>query len=336
MDYSIDKAMQDVCLASEKVMNTPREDRTLGPDTLHTPPDFDDFWLDTLNNLATVPMGIRIEESCSLGKGLHLASLSFQSWRRCRIRGYLLHRNSESARPLVVYTHGYNGRYEVACHWAELGLDVFGFDTRGFGRSKGAMSVHPDGWILTGSGSAETSILRGAVCDYYRAVDVARQLSDKPPQRTLFYGFSFGGAMALMGAALRQDANFVAAGVPSFGWMAGRRRLVKAGSGREVNDYIACNPHLAETVMNTLAYFDCASFADRVQAPCIIGIGLRDRVVPAATVRAISDRLRCPKLIREFPVSHSNLEQERLWQRFEEEWVKLARTGHWPEHEPFD
>ncbi len=307
-------------------MDTPYDDDTPAADTLQRPADFDDFWLDTLNTLATIPFEIQVERSQSLGNGLQLDSLCFQSWAACPIRGYLLHQNSAKPRPLVVYTHGYNGQYDIARPWAERGLDVFGFDIRGFGRSKVGGSIHAEGWILTGIESARTSILRGAMCDYYRAVDVARRLLPQPP-RTLFYGYSFGGALALMGAALRQDADCVAAGVPSLGWMAGRRQLVKAGSGKEVNDHLARHPRLIETVMNSLAYFDCANFADRVQAPCLIGVGLRDIVVPAATVRAISDRLRCAKVVREFPVSHSNLKQEQLWRNFETEWINLALNG---------
>jgi cephalosporin-C deacetylase len=295
------------------------------------PADFDDFWLDTLNRLAIIPHAVRIEQSQPLADDLQLRELSFQSWQDGRIQAYLLQHKGDAPRPLVVYTHGYYGEYEVVRQWAEQGLDVFGFDTRGFGRSKEAVAeIHPDGWILTGIESPEHAILRGAICDYYRAVDIARQLLTKPPLRTLFYGFSFGGAMALVGDALRQDADFVAAGVPSFGWMAGRRQLVGLGSGKEVNDYLAHHPRLDETVMQTLAYFDTANFADRVQAPTLIGLGLKDVVVPAATVRAISDRLHCPNLIREFPVSHSNQKEEAQWQKFEAEWIGLATTGVWP------
>mgnify|MGYP002620873592 CR=1 FL=1 len=295
------------------------------------PADFDAFWRETLDRLARIPYAIRADTPPDITSHLRLTTLQFQSWGGVQIQAYLLQQPNPEPRPLVVYTHGYNGQYEIVRHWAERGLDVFGFDTRGFGRSRNAVPErHPDGWILTGIEAPAHSILRGAICDYHRAVDVARQLLPRPPRHTLFYGFSFGGAMALVGAALRRDADMVVAGVPSLGWMAGRRRLVKAGSGKEVNDYLTRHPHLEQTVMQTLAYFDTANFAAQIRAPCLLGLGQRDIVVPAATVRAISERLRCAKILREFPVSHSQLAEERLWQDFEAEWLGRALTGDWP------
>lgn len=307
-----------------------------GDDTQHSaapfrPADFDAFWGETLAELAHIPYAIRPDTEQTVGPDLQLRTLQFQSWQYARIHAYLLQGSDPEPRPLVVYTHGYDGQCEIVRHWAAQGLDVFGFDTRGFGRSRHAVPErHPDGWILTGIEAPAHSILRGAICDYHRAVDVARQLLPRPPRHTLFYGFSFGGAMALVGAALRRDADMVVAGVPSLGWMAGRRRLVKAGSGKEVNDYLARHPHLEPTVMQTLAYFDTANFAAQIRAPCLLGLGQRDIVVPAATVRAISERLHCAKILREFPVSHSQLAEERLWQDFEAEWLGRALTGDWP------
>jgi len=294
---------------------------------IERPEDFERFWKDTLAAFNNYEREFKKTLQNSHG-GISHYTVDFNSWKDTHIRGYCLHWNDAQPRPLLIYTHGYKGTYNVEWPWAELGFNVFGFDTRGFGRSP--VPIHEDGWILTGIESPVTSILRGAVCDYMRATEIAGLITQSSTLRTLYYGRSFGGAMALMAAALNQSADMLAAAVPTFGWMAGRRKLVKLGSGDEVNRYIRIHPEQEGNIMNTLSYFDTANFAPLINNPTLIGIGLKDIVVPAETVRAICDHLRCLHVIREFPYSHSSQPEERLWQIFDKEWQQMARTGRLP------
>ena len=79
--------------------------------------------------------------------------------------------------------------------------------------------------------------------------------------------------------------------------------------------------------MNTLSYFDPMNLAEWVRCPTLVGVGRQDDIVPAETVYAIANHLTCHHEVREFPVSHSNVPEEALWERFEEEWVKMAVEG---------
>ena len=301
---------------------------TSSPDpTIDRPQDFDQFWQETRFDLNNYPETFEQTLSDQQGRVSHYA-IEFNSWQNTTIRGYLLKWQDSQPRPLIVYTHGYNGQCNTQWQWAHSGFNVFGFDTRGFGRS--IAPVHHDGWILTNIESPLNSILRGAVCDYVRAGEIAKALTESSTNRTLFYGFSFGGAMALMAEALGQAADMVAAGVPTFGWMEGRRKLVKLGSGEEINHYIHTHPDREATIMRTLAYFDTVNFAPLIKKPTLIGIGKKDVIVPQKTVRAICSRLRCPFVIREFPYSHSNQPEEQLWQNFDRDWRQMALTGQLP------
>jgi len=295
--------------------------------TLVKPDDFAQFWRDTLEELKRYNSDYEASTVESRGGITHTA-VDFNSWLDTGISGYFLHWDDEQPRPLVIYTHGYYGQCDIQWQWAEQGLNVFGFDTRGFGRS--AFPSHADGWILTGIESPQTSIIRGAVCDYMRAADIARRMTRVASSRVLYYGYSFGGAMALVAEAVSQTADLVVAGVPSLGWMAGRRVLVQSGSGGEVNRCIDSHPEMETQIMRTLSYFDTANFADMIDKPVLIGIGCEDFVVPAQTVRAICARLHCPHVIREFPHSHSSEPDESLWQNFEQEWIQMALTGMLP------
>lgn len=288
---------------------------------IEKPADFDYFWRDTLEQLKSYTREFEKTFVDRRGAITHF-SVDFASWLDTDISGYILHWNDAQARPLVIYTHGYYGQYDIQWQWAELGFNVFGFDTRGFGRS--IIPVHAGGWILTGIEAPESSIIRGAVCDFIRASEIAAMITRNSTSRVLYYGFSFGGAMALMAEAVGQSADMVAAGVPTFGWMTGRRRLAKLGSGGEVNRYIRKHPEQEERVMRSLSYFDTVNFAPLIKKPTLIGIGRKDVVVPVETVRAIYDRLGGPSVIREFPHSHSSQPDESLWQNFDKEWQRMA------------
>lgn len=293
---------------------------------LTRPDDFDDFWSDTLEALDEVLPAPEVAHRESRGP-LRLDRLRFASLGGARIDGYLLSWTDARRRPLVVHAHGYNHQYEIMWRWAEAGMDVVGFDARGFGRSAAAAARHPGGWVLTGIDAPAASILRGAVMDYVRACRVARALLGSHAPRTIFCGSSFAGGLALMAAAVSGDADLLAVGVPTFGWAAGRRKLAHQGSSAEINAYLAARPDREPAVMATLAYLDPMNHADRIRCPALVGVGQRDAVVPAATVYAIINHMRCFHEVREFPVSHSQEPEEALWAQFEAEWLGLVRHG---------
>jgi cephalosporin-C deacetylase len=302
--------------------------RGLKPESIR-PEDFSSFWDETLAELGRVPPRlVREPVAHDEGPDLALDEIAFDSLGQARIRGYFLHAPGAAPRPLVVHSHGYQSQCDIQWDWARSGLDVVGVDIRGFGRSVDAVP-HPSpyGYILTGWRSPETHILRGAVCDFVRAVELGRQALAPAALRVVLHGMSFAGGLGVMTEALTQAADFLCAGVPTFGWAEGRQFFVKAGSGREMSDFLHGRPELAEDLMLVLRYFDPLNFAERVTCPALIGVGLSDDVVPAKTVYAIANHIAGAHEIREFPVSHSDQPEEVLWQQFHAEWLDIARNG---------
>jgi len=296
---------------------------------LTRPKDFSAFWADTLALLAREDSSVQIDHFETRADGLTLQWLRYPSLGGALIHAYFLSRDDRREDPLVVHTHGYIGQCEVMWQWAEQGLQVFGFDIRGLGRSREAIPEgSPFGYVLSGIESQHDSVLRGAVCDYARAQQVAVRCLGAQPQRTIFYGHSFGGALALMAAAVTQTPDLLVTGVPTLGWAEGRRRMVQKGSGAEINRYLDQYPERTQRVMGVLRYFDTMNFANLVGCPLLIGLGIRDATVPAPTVYAIINHLSCPHEIREFPVSHSPDDPEAdLWSHFDREWRELAVGG---------
>lgn len=291
------------------------------------PSDFSKFWALTVAELQRVAPAARVEGSEMPEPGLSLKHVSYCSLGGARIAGYLLRPVTERSCPLIVHAHGYNDRYRVMTEWARHGFSVFGFDARGFGRSAASAAISPDGYVLTGIDSPETSLLRGAVADYLQAVRTAKELRSGAVTTTAFYGFSFGGALALMAAALSREADLLAVGQPTFAWNAERRRVATAGSTRQINEYVQRYPWRLDRVMSTLAYFDTLHFAGLVRVPSLVGIGLDDEVVPSRTVLAMANHLRCPVEVRLLPVSHSADPRESLWRNFDDEWLAYVAGG---------
>lgn len=292
------------------------------------PKDFLRFWQKTLAALDVVP--VRLEREAAGGcdqSRLRFEHIAFDSLCNARIRGYFLRPPSGDACPLVVHAHGYGSSCTVQWDWARAGFNVLGIDIRGFGRSADALQAISEwGYVLTGSGSPESCVLRGAVCDLVRAAQIGSRLLAPDARRVVLYGRSFGGALALMAEANVGIADLLVLGVPSFGWSEGRYFFVKEGSGKEIDAYLRAHPDHTEDLMLVMRYFDSIYFAELVRCPTLIGVGLEDVVVPAKTVYAVANHLGGPVEIMEFPVSHTCRPEEKLWDAFEARWEELAKT----------
>ena len=296
---------------------------------LTRPKDFDRFWSQTLAELDSVDFGLEwlTKRRSDDGELVH-EEFAFDSLGGARVWAYLLRVRNGSSRPLVVHAHGYGSQCEIQWQWARAGVNVCGVDVRGFGRSRTALADRSRwGYLLTGIDAPEHHVLRGAVCDYLRVARVARELLDGSLSRLVLTGNSFAGGLALMAEALAPAAHLLVVGVPTFGWAEGRQFFVRSGSGREINDYLARRPDHAEDVMTVLRYFDPINFAPMVRCSTLVGVGLRDDVVPADTVYAVANHMTGAHEIMELPVSHSDSPEAQHWERFERYWMRLTLEG---------
>ena len=291
-------------------------------------PDFESFWEKTREELGWTSPAVARELLGAEDPALTFERLDFDSLGRVRVSGYAIRWKDDVPRPLVVHSHGYEGELAPMWHWAKAGVNVIGVEARGYGRSRGALpSPSPWGYVLTGIDSPGEHVLRGAVCDYMRAVEVGKEIMGSLVSRTVLSGASFAGGLAVMAEAVMQVADLLVVAVPSFGWAEGRRFLVEEGSGQEINCYLEAYPEREDDVMVVLSYFDPMNFAADVRCPALVGLGLEDSVVPAPTVYAIVNHLGGPHQVVRLPVSHTERPEEKLWERFEAYWLRLAVEG---------
>ncbi len=89
-----------------------------------------------------------------------------------------------------------------------------------------------------------------------------------------------------------RTSDLLVLGVPTFGWAEGRYFLVQSGSGAEIAHYLEARPEAAQDLMLVLRYFDATNFAGMISCETLIGLGLRDPVVPAETVYSIRESSR--------------------------------------------
>jgi cephalosporin-C deacetylase len=296
---------------------------------LTRPPDFDRFWHATLQALDAVDPDVTSTPLLVDPLGIELNLLTFRSFAGAPISMYLASWRDGRPRPVVVHSHGYrDDGPEIQMEWARAGLNVAGVDIRGYGRSRQTCQRQsPWGWALTGLSSPETSILRGAVCDFVRGVTLARERLDGHAVRIVVHGQSFAGGLAVMAEGIRPQGDLLALAVPTLGWAEGRLFFVKGGSGLEIVRYLDRFPECAEDVMGTLRYFDPINFAGRVACPTLVGVGLVDSITPPETVYPIANHLQVPHEVLEFAVSHSKLPEEKLWVRFDQRWMELGLQG---------
>lgn len=171
------------------------------------------------------------------------------------------------------------------------------------------------GWILHGIEDRDAYILRGAVADWIRAVEVARSLPGADPELTVLAGGSLGGGLATLAAPWIPGLLGLLVSVPTFGAYDLRVGLVKRGSGAEVNAYMSSVA--SDRVRENLRYYDAVNAAPLIQVPAVVGLGVVDDIVPGETVAAIYNALgSAEKELLCFPCSHSSHPLTREWNAY--------------------
>lgn len=296
------------------------------------PEDFTDFWLNTLSELNQVPLDLQITPAQVDGVPAEVETFVWtaSSLGGRRVSGPLTRpAGTTDGLPQWVYGHGY-GSVQGGAGWrqdlAKRGFIAVGIDARGYNRSRQEDDPGVPGWVLHGIESPREYILRGAVADTIRAVQVARALQGADPSRTVLSGGSFSGGLAVLAAPWIDDLNYVATSVPTFGAYGLRRTLVERGSGQEVNELLdRLSPEEAGRIVSNLRYFDAVNAAPFIKGPISVGLGVVDVVVPGETVAAIYHALRTPdKELLHYPCSHSAHPLAQEWRAWEQHIVDRA------------
>lgn len=295
------------------------------------PRDFKSFWIETRERLNDVPIELEITRFVSNDDSdVFQAEWFANSYEGRRIGGPLIIPKDVKG-PQWVYSHGYGNTDRGAARQTNLaskGFIAVGLDARGYNRSRIPGDPRIPGWAVFGVEDRTQYILRGAVADVMRAVDVARAIEGADPERTVLSGGSFSGGLSALAAPWIDNLAYLALRVPTFGAYELRRQLVKRGSGHEINTFLnTLSPGRIAHVMTELRYFDAVNAAPLIRdLPVTVGLGISDVVVPGETVAAIYNALGTnDKELLTYPCSHTDHPLAKRWVEYETHIV--ARAG---------
>ena len=280
--------------------------RTYRP-TLTEPPDFDQFWADSL---AQSPTGDATFTAHDAGlTAIDTFDVTFPGFAGQPVRGWLhlpAHRNANL--PCVVEYIGYGGGRGLAHErvlWALAGYAHFVMDTRGQGSGWSVGdTADPDagqpadaGFVTRGIGSPETYYYRRVFIDAARAVDAARSHPAVDPTQVAVTGGSQGGGITIAAAALCDDLVAVLPDVPFLCHFRRAVAVTDAFPYGELVRYLHTHRDRVEQVFSVLSYFDGVSLAARATASALFSVALRDDICPPSTVFAAYNAYAGPKEI---------------------------------------
>ncbi|MCQ1954180.1 acetylxylan esterase [Arthrobacter sp. zg-Y238] len=286
------------------------------------PEDLDRFWADTLDEARQHPLSVEVTPYPSGLRTVELYDVVFPGFGGDPIRAWLRlpARSIRGDAPLpgVVQFVGYGGGRGDAhenLFWASAGFAHLQMDTRGQGAgwSKGATpdaagSAGPQvpGVMTRGVLDPQTYYYRRLFTDAVRAVEAMRSLPEASavqvdPARVAVLGQSQGGALALAASALCPDVAAVVAFVPFLSDFPRAVTVTDSYPYREIRDYLAVQRGQAETVMETLAYFDAVNLVPRSTAPALFSVALMDTTTPPSTVYAAYNNYAGPKELTVWP-----------------------------------
>jgi len=277
------------------------------------PADFDEFWEKGLTELAGIDVGAEFAEATDFpvpfGRTEHLY---FNGTGGYRAHAKVIRPNNPTG-PAVLIFHGYGGeqpKWIDLLPYAARGYTVAALDVReqvGYRTD----SQQPNTFSLQHhlvhglDGGPENLLYRHVFLDTRRLADIVRGLPDVDPARVATTGWSQGGGLSLVAAALTPEIKYTASVYP---FLVDYQRAWELNLETAPYDEITTwfkkrDPrHLRqEEVFSTLGYIDVQHLASRIQAEVTLFVGLEDQICPPSTQYAAYNKLTAAKDLRTYP-----------------------------------
>ena len=277
--------------------------------------DFEEFWKKTLAELATVEPNYEMKKTPDLSSTTHeVFEVTMRSLGGVRVAGWYEQPKAGGPHPALLRLPGYSSAMQPTGTQDPWG--VFSFNIRGHGNSQLDVSGTPTDYWIRGLDDKRGYFYQGAYADCIRAVDFLASRDEIDVQRIAVTGGSQGGGLSLVTAALDQRISLCAPDIP---FLCNWGRYFITSSWPEIEGWIRQEPHRSwEQTLRTLSYFDALNFADKINCPVFLGLGLQDDICPPVTIFAVYNKLSVPKEYRVYPnaghwVEDSHFEEQRQW-----------------------
>jgi cephalosporin-C deacetylase len=259
------------------------------------------FWRQTLAALAQEPMEAKAEQ---LSEPLPYRKfrVTLRSLGGVPIRALLaLPVQGESPPrpwPAIVTVPGYGGTQQgVMLSECMRGYAILQVYPRSQGESAELWKIDGPDKLTWHIARPEGAYYQGAYADVVRGIDYLASRPDIDAARIALAGTSQGGGIALAVAALDPRVKVVVAHVPFLCDLRQSARTPKA-LVKKLLDTAGCNN---EACLRTLDFFDPLQLAPSLRVPVLISAGGKDDACPAATIRAVFDRIPGTKSLMLYP-----------------------------------
>jgi cephalosporin-C deacetylase len=269
------------------------------------PPDFDEFWADTLAEARDFDLGVTRRRVDAGLTTVDVFDLEFAGFGGHPVRAWLrMPSRRDRPLPAIVQFLGYGaGRGHPlddlvfsSAGYAHLVVDARGQGTGETADPVGSGPAVP-GFMTRGIHSPEDYYYRRVFTDAVRAVEAARSLAEVDGERVAVVGASQGGGIALAMAGLVPNLAAVLVQAPFLCDFPRATMITDAYPYAEIAAFLKARRGDVATAHRTLAYFDGVNFAKRATAPGWFSTALMDGVCPPSTVFAAYNEYAAPRRI---------------------------------------
>ncbi|WP_112241886.1 acetylxylan esterase [Kribbella monticola] len=289
------------------------EELTAYQGTNPRPDDFDQFWDKALAELDGTDPETVFEPATDFPLPFARAEhLYFTGTGGYRVHAKVI-RPENPTGPAVLMFHGYGGeqpKWIDLIPYAASGFTIAALDVREQVAFR-TPSQQPNSFSLRNhlveglDGGPDSLLYKHVFLDTRRLADIIRGLPEVDAARVATTGWSQGGGLSLVAAALTPEIKYTASVFP---FLTDYRRAWDLNLGTDPYGEITTwfrkrDPrHLREDeVFTTLGYIDVQHLAPRIQAEVTLYVGLEDETCPPSTQYAAYNKLTSPKELRLYP-----------------------------------
>ena len=283
-------------------------------------PDFDEFWAETLEELASVAPEYKLIPLKDHSNEVRQAfRVEMKSLGGETVSGLLMLPVAEGKYPAVISYMGYGSEvwYPNPSDNPEKIEFQLCIRNQAFNRLPG----EKDDWCTRGIESKDTYYYRGAFADAVRAIDFIFSLDKTAPDFVFANGESQGGALTLVAASLDHRLKAIAPSAPFLndykdyfalaGWPG--EPIIAAAKAKSMSE---------DEMYRVLSYFDVKNFTDRIQCPVLMAIGLQDPVCPPHTNFAGYNHIKTEKSWICYPLAGHNVWQQPGWPKAKDGFLR--------------
>lgn len=276
--------------------------------------DFDEYWEEALAEMKAVDPELEINAAAFQTDFAECYDLYFTGVRGARIHvKYIKPKNIKDKHPALIEFHGYGAKikdWSDKLQFAARGYSYFGMDCRG----QGGLSDDPggvrgntkNGHIIRGlSDNADQLYYRSVFLDAAQLAKIVMEKEDIDQNRVGVFGYSQGGALTVVCAALEPRIKKAA---PVYPFLSDYKRLtqldIEVSAYAELKEYFRRFDPLhnkEKEIFNKLSYIDIQNFAEKIKAEVLMTTAVSDSICPPSTQFAVYNKLKSKKELILYP-----------------------------------